>query len=329
MKASEAILTEKYRPKTLDEVVGHDAAVEAFDDFLDDGMPHVLLSGPPGVGKTTVVTAFARELYGDSFQSNFREFNASDDRGIDIVRKEIKEWCRRAPSDGHDYKIVFLDEADQLTKDAQPALRRPIEQFSDTTRFALSCNYVNRLIGPLQSRCQPMHFGRLDDAAVEEMITRVIDGEGIDAEDNAIEKIISGSRGQVRDAINTLEISAKDGELLEDRVDLFTGVVDDRLTEEILTLALEGQIDDAQRRLDVEILKAGADPTLLVDSIFRVLRRMDVPPDYRAKTFELLAEIEERLHMGLNPNVQFHALLGHLYMAQGLSSLEQQSEGSA
>ena len=317
--------TEKYRPESLDEIVGHDAAVERFEKFLDTGIPHVLLAGPAGVGKTATITAFARDLYGDSFDANFNEFNASDDRGIDVVREDIKQWARRAPADGFPYKIVFLDEADQLTSDAQPALRRIMEQYSDSTRFALSVNYINQIIGPLQSRCSTMHFGRLDDGDVRQLIGSVIDGEDLVAEDAAIDKIVRASRGQARDAVLTVQTSAMEGELTEEQVDLFTGVVDDQLVEEILTLALDGEIDKAQQRLDVEILKAGADPYSLVDSIFRQLRGLDLPPDYRAKTFELLATVEERLHTGLNPHVQFHALLGHVYMAQGLSSIEQQS----
>lgn len=326
MNAEQQLWTERYRPDSLDEVYGHDAAVERFEKFKETGMPHVLLSGPPGVGKTAVIKAFAKDYYGDAWQDNIREFNASDERGIDVVRNDIKEWCRRSPSEGFPYKIVFLDEADQLTQDAQPALRRIMEQYSDTTRFALSCNYVNRIIGPLQSRCATMHFQRLGDDAVEDGLLNVIDSEDIDVQDEiAVDKIIRSARGQLRDAILTLQTSQIDGELTEGQVDLFTGVVDDRLVEEILSLALEGQMDEAQQRLDVEILKAGADPYSLIDSVFRVLRKLDLPPDYRAKTFELLAETEERLNMGLNPHVQFHALLGHLYVAQGLSAINQQS----
>lgn len=320
---------EKYRPETLSDVVGHDAAVERFERFLDSGMPHVLLAGPPGVGKTAIIVAFAKDLYGDSWEANFREFNASDDRGIDVVRDDIKSWCRRAPAEGEDYKIVFLDESDQLTNEAQSALRRIMEQYSDSTRFALSCNYANEIMGPIQSRCATMHFGRLDGDEIEGLIRDVADKEDLDVSDPAVEKIVRSSRGQARDAIMTLQISEMDGELTEEQVDLFTGVVDDSLVEEILALALEGEIDDAQRRIDVEILKAGADPYSLIDSIFRVLRKLDLPPDYRAKTFELLATTEERLHMGLNPHVQLHALLAHLYMSQGLSSIAQQQEGSA
>ena len=322
-----ALWTEKYRPERLDEVAGQDAAVESFRSWLDTGMPHVLLAGPPGVGKTATIQAFAKELYGDSYNSNFREFNASDDRGIDTVRDEIVDWCRKAPADGYEYKIIFLDEADRLTNSAQPALRRPIEQFSDSTRFALSCNWVTEIIDPLQSRCATIHYSRLDDSDIEALIETVIDNEGLDVEGHAVEKIVRSARGQARNALLTLQQTVKNGSITEQQVDLFTGVVDDVLVEEILTLAIDGEIDTAQQRLDIEILKAGADPYMLIDSVFRVLRKLDLPPDYRAKTFELLATVEERLQSGLNPNVQFHALLAHLYMAQGLSSIAQQQEG--
>jgi replication factor C small subunit len=330
MNMKNAMWSEKYRPETLDEVVGQEAAVERLRKFLNNKpgeLPHLLLSGPPGVGKTATVVSFAKEYYGDEFDSNFREFNASDDRGIDVIREDVKSWCRRAPSGGYPYKIIFLDEADQLTSDAQPALRRVMEQYSDSTRFALSCNYVNEIMGPLQSRCSTLHFGRVDDDHVREMIERIIEGEEIEASRDALDKVVRSARGQVRDAVLTLQTSVMEGELTEDQVELTTGVVDDQLTRDILELALNGELDEAQTRLDVDILKAGADPHALIDSIFRTLRRMDVPPDYRAKAFELLAEIEERIQHGLNPHVQFHALLAHLHMSQGLSPISQQAGG--
>lgn len=329
MNVGNLMWTEKYRPESLDDVVGQDAAVARFRQWLDDeALPHVLLAGPPGVGKTACATGYARDYYGDVWEANFREFNASDDRGIDVIREDVKEWCRKAPADGYPYKIVFLDESDQLTSDAQPALRRIMEQYSDSTRFILSCNYANQIIGPLQSRCATMHFQRLDDDDIETLVRDVIDAEMLSVEEPAVEKVVRASRGQARDAIMTLQTSVKDDHLGEDQVDLFTGVVDDGLVEEILTLALDGEVDTAQNRLDIEILKAGADPYSLVDSIFRVLRKLDLPADYRAKTFELLATIEERIQSGLNPHVQFHALLAHLYMAQGLSPMAQQQGGA-
>lgn len=326
MSTGTTILTEEYRPQTLDEVVGQTAAVQRFRRFLAEGMPHVLLAGPPGVGKTALIVSFARDLFGETFKSNFREFNASDERGIDVVRDDIKSWCRQAPAGERDYKIVFLDEADQLTSDAQPALRRIMEQYSDTTRFALSCNYPNQIIDPLESRTATMHFGRLSDSEVREGVERVIEGEGIDAEEEAVETVVSAADGQLRDALLTVQTSVIDGELTEEQVVLFVGVVDDDLVTEILLQALDGDLDTAQRRFDVELLKEGANPDALIDAVFRALGRLDLPPDQRAKCYELLATIEERIQSGLNPHVQFHALLGHIYMAQGLSSIYQQTD---
>lgn len=325
---SQQLWVEKYRPDTLDDVVGHDVAVERFRRFLNPqqsgGLPHTILHGPPGVGKTVVALSFAKDLYGDQWRSNVREFNASDDRGIDVVRDQIKGWCRTAPTGGYPYKIVFLDEADQLTADAQPALRRVMEEYSDSTRFILTCNYINQIIDPLQSRCATFHFGRLDDEHVGAVVDQVIESEGVTAEGSAVDKVVTAAQGRPRDAIITLRSSVANGELRTEMVQSVTGVVDDTVVREVFETALNGNHDDAMERFDVELLKAGANPDLLVESCFRVLQQIDMPPDSRVKCFELLAEIDERIRAGLNPHVQFHALLGHVYLAQGLSVYEQQ-----
>ena len=327
MTISQNLLTEKYRPQTLNDIIGHDAAVQRLQHFLEadkadgsgGGLTHILFAGPPGVGKTAMTAAYAREVYGDDFRANLKEFNASDDRGIDVVREDIKSWCRTNPTGDVPYKIVFLDEADQLTKDAQPALRRIMEQYSDSTRFILSCNYPNQIIDPIQSRCAPFYLSRLDHEDLMLVGERVLYGEDIEAEDGALEKLVRASDGDARRVINNIQMSAIDGELKTDFVETVTGVVDDELVYEICQMAMRGELDDAMRRFDVELLKNGANYQLLTKSMFKAIKRLDLQPDARVKCIDLLATTDERLRSGLNPHVQFHNLLGHIYVAQGLS----------
>ncbi|RLM31767.1 AAA family ATPase, partial [Haloarcula sp. Atlit-120R] len=144
-----------------------------------DDLPHLLFAGPAGVGKTTSATAIARAIYGDDWRGNFLELNASDERGIDVVRDRIKNFARSSFG-GHDYRAIFLDEADSLTNDAQSALRRTMEQFSDNTRFILSCNYSSKIIDPIQSRCAVFRFSPLGDDAVAEQVRDIAAAEDIE-----------------------------------------------------------------------------------------------------------------------------------------------------
>jgi replication factor C small subunit len=330
MSVQHVMWTEKYRPTSLDDVVGHDTAVERFRRFLDDdtgGLPHTILFGPPGTGKTAVAMGWAHDHYGESVSENVREFNASDERGIDVIRDKIKNWCRSAPAAGYSYKVVFLDEADQLTADAQNALRRIMEQYSDTTRFILTANYINQISDPLQSRCSPFHFSAVEDAEVRKALLNVIDGEDITVEEDALDKVVRAADGRVRDAIMVLREATVDGELREDLVESVTGVVDEAVVRDICEEALKGNPDEAMRRLDVDLFKEGANPSLLVEAFREVIPDLSMPEDSRVKAFEILADVDDRVHRGLNPQVQFHALLGHLYVAQGLSVYSQQDGG--
>jgi len=167
------VWTEKHRPDTLDEIVGQEKIVGRLKAFVEEGtIPHLMFGGPAGTGKTTSAISLAKDLYGDEWKQNFMETNASDERGIDVVRDRIKDFARTKPVNA-EYKIIFLDEADALTSDAQQALRRTMEQFSDNCRFILSCNYSSKIIDPIQSRCAVFRFNRLEEEDVKKYIKRI------------------------------------------------------------------------------------------------------------------------------------------------------------
>jgi len=148
------VWTEKYRPQTFEDVKGQDDVISRLRAFTKgDSMPHLLFSGPAGVGKTTCALVIAKTMYGEHWRDNVLELNASDERGIDVVRTKVKDFARTMAIKDVPFKIIYLDEADHLTKEAQAALRRTMEDYSSGTRFILSCNYASKIISPIQSRC--------------------------------------------------------------------------------------------------------------------------------------------------------------------------------
>lgn len=205
--AGEMPWIEKYRPKTLDECVGNAEAMARFRVIIRDGnMPNLMLTGPPGTGKTTTIMCLARALLGDRVGSAVLELNASDDRGLDVVRNRIKAFAQKKvtlPPGRH--KIVILDEADSMTEHAQQALRRTMEVFSSTTRFALACNFSQKVIEPIQSRCAVVRFGRLEDREVLARVLDVVEAEKVAVTDDGLEAILYTSDGDLRAALNNLQ----------------------------------------------------------------------------------------------------------------------------
>src|SRR5512136_3490771 len=209
MDESYTIWIEKYRPARLADIVGQDEIVERLQSYVRAGsLPHLLFTGSAGVGKTTAAVALAREFFGEAWNLNFREMNASDERGIDVVRNQIKQFARTSPLGGAELKILFLDEADALTPDAQAALRRTMESYAQTCRFILSCNYSSKIIDPIQSRCAIYRFKPLGASAIKEEIRRIADQENLSVTDAAMDAIVYIAQGDMRKAINALQGAA-------------------------------------------------------------------------------------------------------------------------
>lgn len=322
MSVSQNVWVERYRPESIEDIVGHDDIKDRMEEFVTDSeMPNLLFAGPQGVGKTAMIQAFAKEKYGNSWRNNVLEMNASDERGIDDVRDKIKGFARRGAVDT-DFKIVFLDEADQLTSAAQPALRRIMEDYSDVTRFILSCNYKNQIIDPIQSRCAPFYFRRLNQGEVEELIVRVLTGEGIKYDEETVSKVAKEANGDGRAAINMLQVAVdlESRELKDEWADVMVSTIDWEVIRDIVDEAVTGNLEDAMDMLDNKVIKEGVDHQSICDQFLsEIKRRSDIPSDSRVKIIDKIAECDYRIMYGANPHVQFHSLICDIHVARHLS----------
>ncbi|WP_434522900.1 replication factor C small subunit [Halorubrum sp. AS12] len=307
------IWIEKYRPQTLDDIHGQAEAVERLQSYIDqDDVPHLLFSGPAGVGKTTAATAIARQVYGeDNWRGNFLELNASDQRGIDVVRDRIKGFARS--SFGGDFRIVFLDEADSLTDDAQAALRRTMEQFSDNTRFILSCNYSSKIIDPIQSRCAVFRFSPLSDEAVGGMIREIAAAEEIEVTDEGIDALVYAADGDMRRAINSLQAAATTGDVVdEEAVYAITATARPEEIESMVTDALNGDFARARSTLDTLLTETGMAGGDVIDQLHRSVWEFELSEREAVRLMERIGEADYRIAEGANEQVQLESLLAAL-----------------
>lgn len=305
--------TEKHRPNTLKEIIGQEAIISRLSKFVENRtLPHCLFAGPPGTAKTTAGMALARDLFGNSYDRNFMELNASDERGIDVVRNQIKTFARSLPAGDAPFKILVLDEADHLTNDAQHALRRTMESYASSCRMILICNYSSRIIPPIQSRCAIFKFTRLKDTDIASRLDYVAEREKIKLSQKGKEAILYLSDGDMRSAINLLQASASTGQVTDKTVFTISGRADPAKIEALLNSAFNGQYDDALQQLRELISQEGVSPIDLTRQIHRDLQNRDIMSDLKRSALERTAEAEFRIAEGSNGEVQLAALLAHI-----------------
>ncbi len=307
---------EKYRPKSLDEIINQEEVVASLKNILKTkAVPHMLFAGPPGVGKAATAHAFALDLFGPNYieDGHFLEINASDERGIQTIREKVKMFARQIPMGGLGFKILLLDESDQLTDDAQHAFRRVMEQYSTTCRFILAANYSNRIIEPIQSRCAFFRFKPLTKNHIIQHLKWIAGEEGLSIDDAALEVIYDFSEGDMRRAINILQASAAMSKKIDEKlVYQVMGYVSRGEVRQILEKAIAGDFkgarDDVRRLLYVQGL-TGSD---IISAIYRELFYLNLPEEEKLELLDLLGEVDYRISEGATEEVQLMAFLARL-----------------
>lgn len=310
--------TEKYRPKFLKDIIGQEKITERMKAYVKEReLPHLLFAGPAGTGKTTTALCLAREFFGENFREGFLELNASDERGIDVVRGKIKEFARTMPII-MDFKIVFLDEADALTPDAQQALRRTMEQYTKTCRFILSCNYSSKIIDPIQSRCAIFRFKKIPRTAIKEHLKKILDLEKVRYTDDGINAITEISEGDIRKAINILQSASVIGEVNEENVYNIASYAKPEQIRNILKLAIDGKFLDARNMLDNIMLNYGiAGEDVLIQMNKEIFFVEGIDDKTKMKIVDAIGECNFRLVEGANERIQIAALLAKIATLKG------------
>ena len=309
----EEIWIEKYRPTNLSEVVGQSSVTDRLKNYVKErSMPHLLFAGPAGIGKTTSALALAREMFGDLWKHNLHELNASDERGIDVVRGKIKEFARTAPLGEDGFKIIFLDEADALTGAAQAALRRTMERYARTCRFIMSCNFSSKIIDPIQSRCAVFRFRPIKAEDLEKYLKFVASKEGLKITGEGYQAITYLAQGDLRRAINGLQMAAAaKKEITPDIVYQAVAAARPDEVKEALELALDGNYSGARERLDTLQITYGLAGEDVIRQMHRSVRDLKISDIVKVQMIEKLAEADFRLSEGANSRIQIEAVVAN------------------
>ncbi|KAH6915940.1 DNA replication factor [Coprinopsis sp. MPI-PUGE-AT-0042] len=313
---------EKYRPVNLDDVVSHKDITSTIERFIEKNrLPHLLFYGPPGTGKTSTILAVARRIYGADYKKQILELNASDDRGIDVVREQVKQFAETRTLFAKGYKLIILDEADMMTQQAQAALRRVIEQYTKNVRFCIICNYVNKIAPAIQSRCTRFRFSPLPIAEIQKKVDTVVEAENVQLTPEGKEALLKLSKGDMRRALNVLQAChAAYDTISVNEIYNCTGNPQPEDIESIVNSMLSDEFTTSYQMISKLKTERGLALQDLITGAYEYLETIDLKPNARIYVLDLLATTEHRLSTGGNEKMQLTALLAAFKGAVELSA---------
>ncbi|MEK6914794.1 MAG: replication factor C small subunit [Nanoarchaeota archaeon] len=317
MEQDTSIWTEKYRPQIFDEIVGQDGIIKKVRSLTNSmNIPHLLFAGPAGTGKSTLALIVVKELYGENWRENYLELNASDERGIDVVRQKVKDFARTKPIGKVNFKIIFLDEADALTKEAQQALRRTMENYSSNCRFIMSCNYSSKIVDPIQSRCVVFRFKLLEKKDIEKRVKLIAEREKLEISSDSIETLYEDSEGDCRRVINLLQACASiSSKITSELVDTLSSTARPADIKIVLEYALSGDFLKAKEKLLDVMLRESISGSDIIKSIQKEIWNLQVDSEIKVKLTEKTGEVEFRLVEGSDEFIQLESLLASFVLA--------------
>ncbi len=315
---AQTIWTEKYRPQSFSDIKGQKEIVKRVKAFVEkENMPHLLFAGPAGTGKTSLALVVAKKLFGEGWRNNLLELNASDERGIDVVRNKVKDFARTRAIGDVPFKIIYLDECDALTKEAQQALRRTMENYTQTCRFILSANYSSKIIDPIQSRCAVFKFRPLEKKDIFSIIDNIGKSEKIKIDSKAEEALFEVSNGDCRKAENIMQSCAAVSDIItEEVIYSLASAAKPKEVKEILNLAVGGEFIDARNKLLDVMLAHGLSGLDIIKQIQKEVWDLEIENPKKAELVGKCGEIEFRMVEGSDEFIQLEALLAYFSAAK-------------